>query len=64
MHRIISALVHLILVGVFGWLIWWRTAGYPHAARLAIEAAFVLGVIHARLRRRVSSSETERPSDR
>jgi hypothetical protein len=60
MLRIIFSLVHLLLMLGFGWLIWWRTAAYPLGARLAILAAFALGVIHARWRRRVASSETER----
>jgi hypothetical protein len=62
--RLASILAHLFVFLVAGGVLWWLTAAFPVRARLAFLAALALGMIHARLRKWVSSSETARPSRR
>jgi len=61
---VVKLLIHSTFVGGAGFLIWHLTAAWPMRARWAFLAAFALGVLHAQLRRRISSSETVQPSDR
>jgi hypothetical protein len=59
---IISTLVHLLVTLVAAGGLWWLSSGLPLAWRVGMLVAFALGVIHSKLRKWVSSSETARLS--
>lgn len=58
--RLTYFLIHCSLIVGVALLLWSLTGSFPVRARVAFMAAFVLGLIHARVKKRVAS-ETARP---
>ena len=53
-------LAYSLVVLPVGWLLWHLTAAFPLAARLAVQGAFVLGLLDGRRRRQARKRETFR----
>jgi hypothetical protein len=57
---IVPALAYLVVVGPVGWLLWHFSAGSPLAVRWVLLAAFALGLVDGRRRRRARKAQTFR----